>query len=88
MYIKINNFFSYSIEIITNLEKDKQAISEVTEIEDFTISSISDTEGDTHNGASVRIVELLNGEKVVYKPRSLATPKSWVIKITVNWYSF
>ena len=71
--IKINNFFSYSIEIITNLEKDKQAISEVTEIEDFTISSISDTEGDTHNGASVRIVELLNGEKVVYKPRSLAT---------------
>ena len=71
--IKIDKFFNFNFEILESISKDRVKIQNKMNIKKFCVKSISETEGDTHNGKSVRLVEFEHGEKIVFKPRSLKT---------------
>ena len=71
---KIINFKNFLLEIFTNFKKDKHILEKDLNIDPKTkIKHLHLGSGDSHqNGKTVTILEFENGQKVVYKPRSLA----------------
>lgn len=71
---KIVNFKRFLLEVFTNYEQDKLLLQETYNINiDLKIKHLHLGSGDSHKkGKTVTILEFDNGQKVVYKPRSLS----------------
>lgn len=73
--LKVNNFYEENIEILKRVIEDIPEIVKNGGLDNTCVIEISGTEGDTHNGRSVKIVKFKNNKKIVYKPRSMASDK-------------
>jgi len=73
--LRIDSWFDYSIEFLTHLCNDWEAV-QATFGSDYDIGSlieVDSSKGDAHRrGRSVLIAKFSSGLKIVYKPRSLA----------------
>ncbi|MFP3887059.1 type 2 lanthipeptide synthetase LanM family protein [Priestia filamentosa] len=71
---KIINLKEFLIEIFTNFENDKCLLAKEFNLDiNFQIKNLHLGSGDVHKkGRTVSIIELENGQKVVYKPRNLS----------------
>ncbi|MCG7376892.1 type 2 lantipeptide synthetase LanM family protein [Paenibacillus sp. ACRSA] len=66
-------FIEYHTEILTHLHKDMDTLKKEMSIQSLVLERISTGVGDTHSkGRSVSVLYLGNGQRLIYKPRSLS----------------
>lgn len=82
---KIINYKNHLSEIFSRYEADKLILEKELKIDTSSkISHIHLGSGDTHKqGRSVSILELSNGQKIVYKPRSLGIDQEF--QLFIKW---
>jgi len=86
MHQVINNTEKNVVDLIRRFQADKDLLNRIFYATNpcTMITKIDSTDSDTHRGGQrVYILELDNGEKLVYKPRSLAIDK--IFRDTVKW---
>lgn len=72
LFETINTLVENYDTLIKRLERDKEEIQQEWNLAEWQISKIEVSGSDSHNkGKTVLLIELKNGAKIVYKPRSL-----------------